>query len=377
LWRLTCPCGSIPCAATRACWGQLDEAGALRLAEGSGYVKVHRNPTVNGHDQIIAPHGYASIHEQKALDLASGKVRGDIGGRWIVHESPHSTAGMDAAEKRALALAEGRKAGDAGGHWFVHHHPHVTAGNDRAEDKALALAEGKTRGDVGGRWVLHRAPHSVAGNDEQEKRALALAEGKVHPHPYGHFARAAHPVSGSSAEEKRALALAEGKESDKVREAIAQGHATAVAKHDGDKVTIQTKWGPLSAARGAGSARQQQLRSIEARMPNVHFDRGVSPRKVQTLLRRAERMTGARFGLHEKQQSPLVQLNQIQELNAIEKKEARMQRAMQVTPRSPAKKSPAKEPCKKEPCKRALQKSRGTTAAADERLTTSGLGFRV
>lgn len=44
---------------------QLDEAGALRLAEGHGYVKVHRDPTVNGHDQIIAPHGYASLHEQK------------------------------------------------------------------------------------------------------------------------------------------------------------------------------------------------------------------------------------------------------------------------------------------------------------------------
>jgi len=180
---------------------------------------------------------------------------------------------------------------------------------------------------------MHRAPHSVAGNDEQEKRALALAEGKVHPHPYGHVARAARPVSGSTAEEKRALALAEGKESDTVRESIAEGHATAVAKHDEDKVTIQTKWGPLSAARGAGSARQQQLRSIEAHMPNVHFDRGVSAGKVQTLLKRAERMTGEHFGMqrmHEKKQSPLVQLNQIQELNAIEKKEARMQHAMQL-----------------------------------------------
>ena len=44
---------------------QLDEDGALRLAEGSGWVTVHHDPTINGHDQKVAPHGYASIHEQK------------------------------------------------------------------------------------------------------------------------------------------------------------------------------------------------------------------------------------------------------------------------------------------------------------------------
>ena len=55
---------SVCCAEAKLHW-QLDEAGALRLAEGHGYVKVHRDPTVNGHDQIIAPHGYASLHEQK------------------------------------------------------------------------------------------------------------------------------------------------------------------------------------------------------------------------------------------------------------------------------------------------------------------------
>ena len=267
----------------------------------------------------------------QALDLASGKVHGDIGGRWIVHHHPHSTAGSDKAEERALALAEGRAAGDVGGQWIVHHQPHVTSGSDRAEEKALALAEGKLHGDVGGRWKVHEVPHSVAGNDEQEKRALALAEGKVHPHPYGRTAHGARAVAGNSAEERRALALAEGTESDRVRESIAKGHATAVAKHDEeDTVTIQTKWGPLSAARGAGSARQQQLRSIEARMPNVHFDKGVSPKRVKALLRRAEHMTGERFGIHQKKESPLVQLNQIGELNAIEKNEARMQHAMQM-----------------------------------------------
>ena len=70
----------------------------------------------------------------------------------------------------------------------------------------------------------------------------------------------------------------------------------------------------------------QLLRSIEARRPNMHFDKGVSAREVKTLLSRAERMTS---GMHEKKESPLVQLNQIQELNAIEKKEAHLQHAME------------------------------------------------
>jgi len=43
---------------------QLDEAGALRLVE-PHMVKVHHEPTINGHDQSIAPHGWASLHEQK------------------------------------------------------------------------------------------------------------------------------------------------------------------------------------------------------------------------------------------------------------------------------------------------------------------------
>ena len=58
----------------------------------------------------------------------------------------------------------------------------------------------------------------------------------------------------------------------------------------------------------------------------MHFDKGVSAGEMKTLLARAARMTGA---MHEKKESPLVQLNQIQELNAIEKKEAHLQHAME------------------------------------------------
>ena len=151
-------------------------------------------------------------------------MRGDIGGHWAEHESPHSVAGNDEHEKRALALAEGKVRGDIGGKWHVHHQPHATAGHDAAEERALALAEGKVRGDIGGQWVVHKSPHSVAGNDEHEKRAIAIAEGKL---------------------EERALSLAEGKEGEKARKSIAAGHATAIAKSDEEHVTVETKWGPL------------------------------------------------------------------------------------------------------------------------------------
>lgn len=167
-------------------------------------------------------------------------------------------------------------------------------------------------------------PHSIAGNNEHEKRALELAEGKLHYHPLP------HAVAGNSAEEKRALALAEGKESKKARSSIAAGHTIAIAKLDEDEVTVQTKWGPLSAAR---AGRQTQLRAIEAHTPNMHFDKGVSPRKVEALLERAKHMAGERFPLrrmHVKRESPLVQLNQVQELNAIEKKMGHEQRAMEL-----------------------------------------------
>ena len=53
------------CAPCKTLLLQLDEAAALRLAEGSGMVQVHHEPTINGHDQKIAPHGWASLHEQK------------------------------------------------------------------------------------------------------------------------------------------------------------------------------------------------------------------------------------------------------------------------------------------------------------------------
>ena len=142
---------------------------------------------------------------------------------------------------QALALAEGKLRGDVGGRWHVHHHPHATRGRDAAEERALALAEGEVHGDVGGRWHVHQHPHSIAGSDEHEKRALALAEGKVHPHPYGR----AHAAARNGAAEERALRLAEGKEGASARKSIAAGHATAIAKHEEEPVTIQTKWGPL------------------------------------------------------------------------------------------------------------------------------------
>jgi len=175
------------------------------------------------------------------------------------------------------------------------------------------------RSDIGGRWAVHHHPHSTAGNDEHEKRALLLAEGKMtyHPHPHPH-----HAARNSPAEE-RALKLAEGKEGVHARKAIAAGHATAIAKKD-EPVMIESKWGPLVAAR---AARQQQLRVIEEHRRNMHFDKSVSPREVGALLRRAAHMTR----MHEKKESPLVQLNQMQELNAIEKKESKMQRAMELS----------------------------------------------
>ena len=212
---------------------------------------------------------------QQALELAEGKVHGDMGGRWKVHHHPHSIAGDDIAEKRALALAEGKVRSDEKGRWQIHHHPHSIAGDDAKEKRALELAEGKVRSDEGGRWRIHHHPHAIAGNNEHEKRALAIAEGKLryHPNPYAH----AHARARNSASEEKALRMAEGKESASVRKSIAAGHATAIAKHDDEPVTIQSKWGPLSAAR---AARQQQLRSIEAREPNMHFDKGVSPSEV-------------------------------------------------------------------------------------------------
>ena len=48
---------------------------------------------------------YLCVHQ--ALDLASGKLRGDIGGHWVEHHSPKSIAGNDAHELKALALAAG------------------------------------------------------------------------------------------------------------------------------------------------------------------------------------------------------------------------------------------------------------------------------
>ena len=173
-----------------------------------GHWVVHKSPhSVAGNDE----------HEKRAIALAEGKG-------WVEHESPHSVASNDEHEKRALALAEGKVRGDIGGNWHVHHQPHATAGHDAAEERALALAEGKVRGDIGGHWVVHKSPHSVAGNDEHEKRAIAIAEGKL---------------------EDRALRLAEGMEGEKARKSIAAGHATAIAKSDEQHVTVQTKWGPL------------------------------------------------------------------------------------------------------------------------------------
>jgi len=266
----------------------------------------------------------AHKHCAQALDLAEGKIQGDIGGRWHIHHRPHSTFGEDAAEKRALAIAENGKLGDVGGRWQIHHHPHVIAGSDKAEEKALALASGEMRSDIGGRWVVHQHPHSTSGNDEHEKRALLLAEGKMtyHPQPHPHAATAPNSLTEDSA-----LKLAEGKEGAHARQAIAAGHATAIAKHDEGPVTIESKWGPLSAARNWHTARQQQLRAIEEQRRNMHFDKSVSPREVSALLRRAAHMTG----MHEKKQSPLVQLSQVQELNAIENKEAKVQRSMELS----------------------------------------------
>ena len=47
----------------------------------------------------------------------------------------------------------------------------------------------------------------------------------------------------------------------------------------------------------------------EAHVPNMHFDKGVSARKVEALLQRAQHQTGMSFPLkrmHVKHQSPLV-----------------------------------------------------------------------
>ena len=104
------------------------------------------------------------------------------------------------------------------------------------EAGALALAEGKVRGDIGGRWKIHEQPHSVAGNDDGEKGALRLAEGM---------------------------------EGTREKAQIAAGHATAIAaresKRRDERVTIQSKWGPLSAAHGGRRVREQQLRLLLAR----------------------------------------------------------------------------------------------------------------
>lgn len=116
------------------------------------------------------------------------------------------------------------------------------------------------------------------------------------------------------------MALAEGTEGRSIKRQIAAGHATAIAKRDeaaeGERGTSRT--------RARRSGRQQQLAA------NVHIDRGVSPQKVKTLLQRAARMTSSKALVGEEPEHPLVQDNQIQELNAIEAHMRREQRALEL-----------------------------------------------
>ena len=116
------------------------------------------------------------------------------------------------------------------------------------------------------------------------------------------------------------MALAEGTEGRSIKRQIAAGHATAIAKRDeaaeGERGTSRT--------RARRSGRQQQLAA------NVHIDRGVSPQKVKTLLQRAARMTSSKALVGEEPEHPLVQDNQIQELNAIEAHMGREQRALEL-----------------------------------------------
>ena len=116
------------------------------------------------------------------------------------------------------------------------------------------------------------------------------------------------------------MALAEGTEGGSIKRQIAAGHATAIAKRDeaaeGERGTTRM--------RARRSGRQQQLAA------NVHIDRGVSPQKVKTLLQRAARMTSPKALVGEDPEHPLVQDNQIQELNAIEAHMGREQRALEL-----------------------------------------------